>query len=62
LPIVAANFLLDEPVNLTNKPDILDLQVLEEIFEEAKEKSKDFFDLTMEKATKIRTSILLIPY
>jgi UDP-N-acetylglucosamine enolpyruvyl transferase len=59
---VAANFLLDEPVNLTNKPDILDLQVLEEIFEEAKEKSKDFFDLTMEKATKIRTSILLIPY
>ena len=28
LPIVAANFLLDEPVNLTNKPDILDLQVL----------------------------------
>jgi UDP-N-acetylglucosamine enolpyruvyl transferase len=62
LPIVAANFLLDEPVNLTNKPNILDLQVLEEIFEEAKEKSKDFFDLTMEKATKIRTSILLIPY
>ncbi|MBO4516380.1 hypothetical protein J5751_02915 [bacterium] len=47
---------------MTNKPDILDLQVLEEIFEEAKEKSKDFFDLTMEKATKIRTSILLIPY
>ena len=62
LPIVAANFLLDEPVNLTNKPDIIDLQVLEEIFKEAKEKSKDFFDLTMEKATKIRTSILLIPY
>jgi len=49
-------------VHLTNKPDILDLQVLEEIFQEAKEKSKDFFDLTMEKATKIRTSILLIPY
>lgn len=62
LPIVAANYLLDEPVHLTNKPDILDLQVLEEIFAEAKEKSKDFFDLTMEKATKIRTSILLIPY
>jgi hypothetical protein len=54
--------LLDEPVHLNNKPDILDLQVLEEIFAEAKEKSKDFFDLTMEKATKIRTSILLIPY
>ena len=31
-------------------------------FAEAKEKSTDFFDLTMEKATKIRTSILLIPY
>jgi hypothetical protein len=40
----------------------VDVQVLEEVFEEAKSKSKDFFDLTMEKATKIRTSILLIPY
>jgi hypothetical protein len=40
----------------------VDLKVLEEIFDEAKNKSNDFFDLTMEKATKIRTSILLIPY
>ncbi|MCK9467232.1 MAG: UDP-N-acetylglucosamine 1-carboxyvinyltransferase [Candidatus Absconditabacterales bacterium] len=62
LPIVAANFLLDNKVKLTNKPGIVDVQVLEEIFEEAKSKSTDFFDLTMEKATKIRTSILLIPY
>jgi len=62
LPIVAANYLLDNKVKLTNKPWIVDLQVLEEIFDEAKSKSKDFFDLTMDKATKIRTSILLIPY
>lgn len=62
LPIVAANYLLDEPVKITNKPWIVDIKVLEEIFEEAESKSKDFFDLTMDKATKIRTSILLIPY
>lgn len=62
LPIVAANYILDNKVNLTNKPWIVDLKVLEEIFDEAESKSKDFFDLTMEKATKIRTSILLIPY
>ncbi len=62
LPIIAANYLLDNKVKLTNKPWIVDVQVLEEIFEEAKSKSTDFFDLTMEKATKIRTSILLIPY
>lgn len=62
LPIIAANYLLDNKVKLTNKPWIVDVQVLEEVFEEAKSKSKDFFDLTMEKATKIRTSILLIPY
>ncbi|HRX64104.1 MAG TPA: UDP-N-acetylglucosamine 1-carboxyvinyltransferase [Candidatus Absconditabacterales bacterium] len=62
LPIVAANYILDNQVNLTNKPQIVDLKVLEEIFQEGKSKSKDFFDLTMEKATKIRTSILLIPY
>lgn len=62
LPIVAANYILDNQVNLTNKPQIVDLKVLEEIFQEWKSKSKGFFDLTMEKATKIRTSILLIPY
>lgn len=62
LPIVAANYILDNEVNLTNKPGIADLKVLEEIFEEAQSKSTTFFDLTMEKATKIRTSILLIPY
>ncbi len=62
LPIISANYLLDNKVKLTNKPWIVDVQVLEEVFEEAKSKSKDFFDLTMEKATKIRTSILLIPY
>lgn len=62
LPIISANYLLDNKVKLTNKPWIVDVQVLEEIFEEAKSKSKDFFDLTMEKATKVRASILLIPY
>ncbi len=62
LPIVAANYILDNKVNLTNKPWIVDLKVLEEIFDEADSTSKDFFNLTMEKATKIRTSILLISY
>ena len=47
LPIISANYLLDNKVKLTNKPWIVDVQVLEEIFEEAKSKSKDFFDLTM---------------
>lgn len=61
LPIVAANYILDNQVKLINKPNIKDVAVIEELANEALANSKDFFDLTSEKATKIRSSILLIP-
>jgi len=61
LPIVAANYCIDNKVKLNNQPEIIDLQVLKEIAQDSLSKSKDFFDLTDQKATKIRTSILLIP-
>ncbi len=61
LPIVAANYILDNQVKLINKPNIKDVTVIEELAREALATSKDFFDLTSEKATKIRSSILLIP-
>ena len=61
LPIVAANYILDNKIKLINKPNIKDVAVIEELANEALANSKDFFDLTSEKATKIRSSILLIP-
>jgi UDP-N-acetylglucosamine 1-carboxyvinyltransferase len=61
LPIVAANYILDNKVKLLNKPNIKDVAVIEELAVEALANSKNFFDLTSEKATKIRSSILLIP-
>lgn len=61
LPIVAANYILDNKVKLLNKPNIKDVNVIEELADEALEKSQDFFDLRSEKATRIRSSILLIP-
>lgn len=61
LPIVAANYILDEKVNLNNKPNIKDITSMEELADEALSISKDFFDLTSDKATKFRASILLIP-
>ena len=61
LPIVAANYLLDNKVTLQNKPNIKDITVMQELADEALKISKDFFDLTGEKATKFRASILLIP-
>lgn len=61
LPIVAANYILDNQVKLINKPNIKDVIVIEELAKEALSVSQDFFDLTSEKATKIRSSILLIP-
>lgn len=62
LPIVSANYILDEAVVLTNKPDIADINLLEKIFHEAKEISNSYFDLTMKATSKLRGSILLIPY
>jgi len=61
LPIVAANFCIDGKITLQNKPDIIDIQNIEKLANEALVNSKDYFDLTSELATKIRASILLIP-
>ena len=61
LPIIAANYLIDQQVQLENKPDISDVRSIEKLAEDALSKSTDFFDLTSELATKFRASILLIP-
>ena len=63
LPIFAASFLLSNPeqIHLQNAPDILDLHNLIKLGEIAKRGSKKYFDLTSDLASKIRSSILLIP-
>ena len=61
LPIVAANYMLDYQIPLTNKPDISDVHAMEQLAEQAFQTSTNFFDLTSELATKFRASILLIP-
>lgn len=61
LPIVSANYCYDNKINLLNQPDIIDLHVLKEIAESSLQRSTNYFDLTDKKATKIRSSILLIP-
>jgi len=61
LPIVSANYILDNAINIKNKPNIADVEILDEIATNALKISKDYFDLTSPKATKIRASILLIP-
>ena len=62
LPIVSANYIIDNKIQLTNQPDIVDINLLEKIFQQAKEVSSDYFDLTMKETAKLRGSILLIPY
>lgn len=61
LPIISANYLIDKKIQLTNKPDISDVNNIEKLAETALSTSKWFFDLTSELATKFRASILLIP-
>lgn len=61
LPIIAANYLIDQQIQLENKPDISDVRSIERLAEDALSKSTNFFDLTSELATKFRASILLIP-
>lgn len=61
LPIISANYLIDQQIKLNNKPDISDVHAIEELAESALQTSTDFFDLTSELATKFRASILLIP-
>ena len=61
LPIIAANYLIDQQIQLENKPDISDVRSIEKLAEDALSKLTNFFDLTSELATKFRASILLIP-
>ena len=61
LPIVAANYCLDNKVSLHNKPMIKDVLAMEQLADSALASSRDRFDLTSEAATKFRASILLIP-
>ena len=62
LPIVAANFCIDNAVKLYNKPNIKDVVSMETLAYAAIEKSKEYFDLTDDLAKKFRASILLIPF
>ncbi len=63
LPIIAANCILPEKINLRNKPQISDVQVMERLIDQAeKNNQKDALDLTSKYAQKIRSCILLIPY
>lgn len=61
LPIVAANYMINNQIKLNNKPDISDIHAIEKLADQALQTSTDFFDLTSELATKFRASILLIP-
>lgn len=61
LPIVAANYCVDNQVKLNNQPNIVDLHNLKQVADNALKISKDYFDLTDELVKSIRVSILLIP-
>ena len=62
LPIVAANYLLDNKILLHNKPNISDIRNMEALASKAIESSKGYFNLTDELSKKFRSSILLIPF
>lgn len=57
LPILAANFLVDNKVSLENLPDIVDINILKEIWNTYLQK----WTLAWKLTEKIRSSILLIP-
>lgn len=57
LPILAANFLVDNKILLSNLPNIIDINILKEIWETYLPNWTLIWDLT----EKIRSSILLIP-
>ena len=61
LPIVAANYIIDNAITLHNKPHISDIRNIEALAETALVTSQTYFDLTNDLATKFRGSILLIP-
>lgn len=62
LPIVAANYCIDNSVKLLNKPNIKDVISMEALAQDAIAKSQEYFDLTDDLAKKFRASILLIPF
>ncbi len=62
LPIVAANYILDNKVKLLNKPEISDIKNLEKLAEIALSKKENYLDLTDELSKKFRSSIMLIPF
>jgi UDP-N-acetylglucosamine 1-carboxyvinyltransferase len=61
LPIVVANYMIDNVIHLHNKPNISDIRNMEALAETALTTSETFFDLTNDLAKKFRASILLIP-
>lgn len=60
LPILAASFLAENKIQLQNVPEISDIVLMREIYENAKISSKKYFDLTSDLCEKMRSSILLI--
>lgn len=64
LPIIAANYLTNNTVQLENIPHILDVERLHLIAENAVKVSegKSYFDLTDPLCLKLRASILMVPY
>lgn len=62
LPLLGAQKLVNNVVHLSNVPDILDVRRLKEVIGIADAQSWNFYDLTDELVTKMRASILLIPY
>lgn len=64
LPIIAANYLTDNTVTLQNVPNILDVERLHDIAENALTQSADkiYLDLTDPLCLKLRASILMVPY
>ena len=57
LPILAANYLVDKKISLTNLPKIIDVEILDQIWQEYLWKWTLIWPLT----ERIRSSILLIP-
>jgi UDP-N-acetylglucosamine 1-carboxyvinyltransferase len=62
LPIIAANYITGNKINLSNVPNIADVRMLYDIADESIASSKEYYDLTTEKCAKMRASILMIPY
>jgi len=62
LPIVAANYLLNNQIQLLNIPDISDIHNMRLLAEKALSDSKIYFNLTDDLSKKFRSSILLIPF